>query len=112
MKRDWMCTGRRPSGLCGAAIIIAGRMHNFFRSKDEVVRVVKVGVQTLQKRLYEFRDSHAAFMTAEEIEKGGGEDGRVRWEPTRSKCLPATRPLKVSWCDFFPLRRRWRAFET
>lgn len=24
MKRDWMQTGRRPSGVCGAALFIAG----------------------------------------------------------------------------------------
>eukprot|EP00919_Chromeraceae_sp_WS-2016_P072588 GHVR01171602.1.p1 GENE.GHVR01171602.1~~GHVR01171602.1.p1 ORF type:complete len:113 (-),score=1.63 GHVR01171602.1:1094-1432(-) len=28
MKRDWMCQGRRPSSLCGAAILIATRIHD------------------------------------------------------------------------------------
>lgn len=27
MKRDWMCQGRRPSSLCGAAILIATKIH-------------------------------------------------------------------------------------
>ena len=27
MKRDWMQTGRRPSGICGAAIFIACHIH-------------------------------------------------------------------------------------
>jgi transcription factor IIIB subunit 2 len=27
MKRDWMCQGRRPSSLCGAAILIAAAIH-------------------------------------------------------------------------------------
>ncbi|TNN44786.1 Transcription factor IIIB subunit [Liparis tanakae] len=36
MKRDWMHTGRRPSGLCGAALLVAARMHKFRRTvKDE-----------------------------------------------------------------------------
>lgn len=27
MKRDWMQTGRRPSGICGAALFIAVHLH-------------------------------------------------------------------------------------
>lgn len=27
MKRDWMQTGRRPAGLCGAALFIALHIH-------------------------------------------------------------------------------------
>ena len=27
MKLDWMCYGRRPASLCGAAILIAARYH-------------------------------------------------------------------------------------
>lgn len=27
MKRDWMQTGRRPSGICGAALFIATHLH-------------------------------------------------------------------------------------
>jgi transcription factor IIIB subunit 2 len=32
MKRDWICTGRRPNGLCGAAILMAARCHGFKRT--------------------------------------------------------------------------------
>uniref|UniRef100_A0A8C1IYH4 B-related factor 1 n=1 Tax=Cyprinus carpio TaxID=7962 RepID=A0A8C1IYH4_CYPCA len=42
MKRDWMHTGRRPSGLCGAALLVAARMHEFRRTIKEVIHVVKV----------------------------------------------------------------------
>ena len=27
MKRDWLQTGRRPAGICGAALYIAGHIH-------------------------------------------------------------------------------------
>lgn len=27
MKRDWIQTGRRPSGICGAALFIATHIH-------------------------------------------------------------------------------------
>ena len=32
MRREWAGTGRRPNGLCGAAILIAARLHGFKRS--------------------------------------------------------------------------------
>ncbi|XP_016128052.1 transcription factor IIIB 90 kDa subunit-like [Sinocyclocheilus grahami] len=49
MKRDWMHTGRRPSGLCGAALLVAARMHEFRRTIKEVISVVKVCEATLRK---------------------------------------------------------------
>ncbi|KDQ10869.1 hypothetical protein BOTBODRAFT_136350 [Botryobasidium botryosum FD-172 SS1] len=52
---DWMDTGRRPSGLCGACILLAARMNNFRRSVEEVVQVVKIADTTIKKRLEEFK---------------------------------------------------------
>jgi len=34
-----MQTGRRPSGICGAALFIAAHVHGFERSKADVVIV-------------------------------------------------------------------------
>jgi transcription factor IIIB subunit 2 len=31
MKKDWIHFGRRPSGLCGAALLIASRLHKLNR---------------------------------------------------------------------------------
>ena len=39
MKKDWIHFGRRPSGLCGAALLIAGRLHDFCRSVTDVIKV-------------------------------------------------------------------------
>ena len=50
MNRDWMATGRRPSGLCGAALLVSARMYEFERSLDDIVKVVKIGKTTLRKR--------------------------------------------------------------
>ncbi|XP_048106535.1 transcription factor IIIB 90 kDa subunit-like [Alosa alosa] len=76
MKRDWMHTGRRPSGLCGAALLVAARMHDFRRTVKEVINVVKVCEATLRKRLTEFGDTPTSEMTIDEfmradLEKGG-----------------------------------------
>uniref|UniRef100_A0A3Q4BIC8 B-related factor 1 n=1 Tax=Mola mola TaxID=94237 RepID=A0A3Q4BIC8_MOLML len=69
MKRDWMHTGRRPSGLCGAALLVAARMHDFCRTTKEIVSVVKVCESTLRKRLEEFGDTPTSELTIEEFMK-------------------------------------------
>lgn len=67
MKRDWMHTGRRPSGLCGAALLVAARMHEFHRTIKDVIGVVKVCEATLRKRLSEFEDTPTSELTIEEF---------------------------------------------
>ncbi|XP_015205795.1 BRF1 general transcription factor IIIB subunit b [Lepisosteus oculatus] len=69
MKRDWMHTGRRPSGLCGAALLVAARMHDFRRTVKEVIGVVKVCEATLRKRLTEFEDTPTSQLTISEFMK-------------------------------------------
>ncbi|XP_056281755.1 transcription factor IIIB 90 kDa subunit-like isoform X2 [Pseudoliparis swirei] len=69
MKRDWMHTGRRPSGLCGAALLVSARMHEFRRTIKEIVGVVKVCESTLRKRLTEFEDTPTSQLTIEEFMK-------------------------------------------
>ncbi|XP_045866372.1 transcription factor IIIB 90 kDa subunit isoform X2 [Meles meles] len=69
MKRDWMHTGRRPSGLCGAALLVAARMHDFRRTVKEVIGVVKVCESTLRKRLTEFEDTPTSQLTVDEFMK-------------------------------------------
>mmetsp|Transcript_6518 Transcript_6518/g.24218 ORF Transcript_6518/g.24218 Transcript_6518/m.24218 type:complete len:509 (+) Transcript_6518:688-2214(+) len=68
MKRDWMQTGRRPSGVCGAALFIAAHIHGFERSKRDVVSVVHVCEATLRKRLTEFERTDASGLTVEEFD--------------------------------------------
>ena len=37
--RSWWCpTGRRPTGICGAALYIAAKMHNFDRSVTDIIQ--------------------------------------------------------------------------
>ncbi|KAH9507205.1 transcription factor TFIIIB subunit brf1 [Bulinus truncatus] len=68
MKRDWMHTGRRPAGLCGAALLISARMHNFNRTIDQIIKVVKVCESTVRKRLLEFESTPSAQLTIEEFD--------------------------------------------
>jgi transcription factor IIIB subunit 2 len=67
MKRAWISTGRRPNGLCGAAILIAARYHGFKRNITQIVRVVHVCQETIRKRLDEFKFTNTAKLTREEF---------------------------------------------
>ena len=69
MDRDWMTPGRRPAGVCGAALIIAARMHNYRRTVREMVYVAKVAEVTLMKRLEEFKNTESSGLTVEEFRK-------------------------------------------
>lgn len=68
MKRDWIITGRRPSGLCGACIIISAKLHNFNIDIKLLSEVVHVCPQTIQNRIEEFSLTKVANMTKEQFE--------------------------------------------
>ncbi|ORY57452.1 uncharacterized protein BCR38DRAFT_449166 [Pseudomassariella vexata] len=69
MGLDWMVTGRRPSGICGACLLMAARQCGFRRSSREVVYVVKVTMATIEQRLEEFRNVGTADLTVEDFLK-------------------------------------------
>lgn len=69
MRRDWMHTGRRPSGICGACLLLAARMHNFARTPKEVAQVVRIGEGVLRQRLGEFSNSSSAGLTVAAVEE-------------------------------------------
>nr|XP_039248535.1 transcription factor IIIB 90 kDa subunit-like [Styela clava] len=67
MKRDWIHTGRRPSGLCGAALLVAARLHGYSCTLKDVVRVVRIGHDTIRKRLSEFVSTPSSQLTINEF---------------------------------------------
>lgn len=67
MDRDWMTPGRRPAGICGAALVLAARMNNFRRTVREVVYIVKVQEATIFKRLDEFKLLESSGLTVEQF---------------------------------------------
>lgn len=80
MKKDSIHSGRRPSGLCGAALLLASRMHDFSRKPNDIVRVVKIHESTLRKRLLEFGETPSSALTIEEFMSIDleAEQGRLR----------------------------------
>lgn len=73
--RDWMQTGRRPAGMCGAALVLAARMNNFRRSVSEVVQVVKIADVTIKKRLEEFKHTASGALSVQEFREVWLEQG-------------------------------------
>lgn len=67
MKRDWIQYGRRPSGLCGAALLVAARLHGFSRTVKEVVKVVRLSNTTIRKRLLDFKKTPSGQLTVDEF---------------------------------------------
>ncbi|KAG0337507.1 transcription factor TFIIIB subunit brf1 [Podila horticola] len=67
MDRDWIRTGRRPAGVCGACLLIAARMHHYRRSQKEIIQVVKIGESTLRKRLDEFAATPSGQLTVSDF---------------------------------------------
>ncbi|RYE97862.1 MAG: transcription initiation factor IIB family protein, partial [Methanobacteriota archaeon] len=67
MRRDWIQTGRRPAGICGACLLIAARIHGFQRTRLEVQQVVRVTELTIRNRLAEFENTPSSLLTPEEF---------------------------------------------
>ena len=68
MSRDWICTGRRPTGLCGAALLIACRAHGAIREAAQIAEVVRIGQVTIRRRLYELQNTSTAALTFDQFQ--------------------------------------------
>ncbi|RPA86452.1 cyclin-like protein [Ascobolus immersus RN42] len=67
MDRDWIVQGRRPAGICGAALVLAAHMNGHKRNIRDVVYVVRVADVTIQKRLEEFKETASSQLTVDEF---------------------------------------------
>jgi transcription factor IIIB subunit 2 len=69
MKRDWMCQGRRPSSICGAAILIAAKFAGVAVTLAQISKTVFVCEETIRRRLDEFKDTPIARLTTEQFKE-------------------------------------------
>jgi transcription factor IIIB subunit 2 len=67
MQRDWIVQGRRPTSVCGAALLIAARMHGFHRTQREVITLLKLCENTLRQRMEEFQSTPSSKLTIDEF---------------------------------------------
>ncbi|SBS88770.1 transcription factor IIIb subunit, partial [Plasmodium malariae] len=68
MTRDWISTGRRPTGLCGAALLISTRMHGIPINSNTIANIVRISNPTIIKRLSEFKNTNTAKIKASEFD--------------------------------------------
>lgn len=69
MKRDWIVAGRRPAGICAAALLIASRAHGFERESCDVTKILKICGFTVLTRVREFENTPSANLTLDEFHK-------------------------------------------
>lgn len=102
--RDWVTKGRRPAGICGAALLLAARMNNFRRSVEEIVQVVKIADTTLKKRLEEFKKTPSGALTLadfrtvwldEEMDPPAFTKGREREERGKEQAANESKEAKT-----------------
>jgi len=69
MKRDWIVAGRRPAGICAAALLIAARAHGFSRQPQDVTRILRVCGMTVSTRVKEFELTPSASLTLDQFNR-------------------------------------------
>ena len=68
MKRDWITTGRRPQGLCGACILISAKLHKLNININNLSEILHICNETIKKRIEEFSLTKVANMSMEEFQ--------------------------------------------
>ncbi|VYS56783.1 unnamed protein product [Arabidopsis thaliana] len=85
MKRDWIQTGRKPSGICGAALYTAALSHGIKCSKTDIVNIVHICEATLTKRLIEFGDTDSGNLNVNELRERESHKRSFTMKPTSNK---------------------------
>lgn len=67
MKRDWIVAGRRPAGICAAALLIAARAHGFTKQHQDVTKILRVCGMTVHQRVKEFENTPSANLTLDQF---------------------------------------------
>ena len=101
MRHDNMTHGRRPAGICGAALIMAARAHNYRRTVREVVYIAKVTMATLQERMEEFANVPSAQMTIRDFHE-------AKALPEASHDPPFVYKQSKEWQDMHPKKVKKR----
>ena len=78
LKKDWVDSGRRPDGICAAAMLIAARSQGFNKTQQEVAKIFRVAPDTLRRRLEDFKATPSAQLTLDEFHKN---DSALEFDP-------------------------------
>ncbi|KAK3323846.1 hypothetical protein B0T19DRAFT_214716 [Cercophora scortea] len=113
MRHDNITHGRRPAGICGAAIIMAARAHNYRRTVREVVFIAKVTMTTLQERMEEFANVPSAQMTISEFndQPYRNREAGFSWKETSEFDPPFVYKQTQEWKDGHTRPRKRKVHE-
>lgn len=81
MRRDWLITGRRPTGICGAALMAVVHKFDLNCSQREMAQLVHVCEETLRFRITELKnilESESAAAAADSRGMDGGVSTHVQ----------------------------------
>lgn len=67
LKKDWIAIGRRPDGVCAAALLIAARAHGFHVSQENIALLFRIAQDTLRRRLVEFKNTPSAQLNLQQF---------------------------------------------
>lgn len=67
LDRDWIQTGRKPAGVCGAAIMLSARIHGIELNKETILKCARVCNTTISKRLKEISRTEFARNSINEL---------------------------------------------
>lgn len=81
MKRDWILTGRRPAGICAAALLISARAHGLDRDTADVTEILRVCGVTVHARLKEFEFTPTARLTLDQMHNEAVDNIDVEMDP-------------------------------
>jgi len=116
MKRDWMSTGRRPTGLCGAALLLAARAFNLNRTVSDIVQVVHISHSVVRKRLDEFANTPSGSLTVDEFSNVDLEENEdpPAYQDSKKRILDAQKrkeeeKAEEATKDFEPIRKEIEA---
>lgn len=78
MKKDWIVMGRRPDGICAAAMLVSSRAHGFPATQSEVAKIFRISADTVKHRLDDFRATPSAQLSVTQFSQ---HDSTVEFDP-------------------------------
>lgn len=67
MKKDWIHTGRRPDGVCAAALLISTRIHGMDVQLVDIAELFRITPIVVKNRLQEFKNTPSAQLTVDQF---------------------------------------------
>lgn len=78
LKKDWISTGRRPDGICAAALLISIRAHGLNRSQQDIAKLFRIATETLRLRLADFKATPSAMLSLDQFHQ---HDHHIEYDP-------------------------------